>query len=653
MNTLSHQKLDLPPAERRAVAARTHEAYRADIDGLRAIAVLPVVLFHASVRGFSGGFVGVDIFFVISGYLITGILVRDIAIGRHSILEFYRRRILRIFPALAVVMIATTVAAWLFLMPAEQEGNARALASTALFLSNVQFYLTADYFNPDATSQPLLHTWSLAVEEQWYIVWPVILAAIGAARAGMQRLAALSITVGSFAISLWLLPVDPAASFYLLPARAWELGLGALAAMVAVAPNRYRDELMGLAGILLIALSVKFYTHETAFPGLAALPPCMGAALVIVSGRSPTLAARVLACAPLRWVGLISYSLYLWHWPVIVFAETGLLMGRSLAVSAGTVGLSILLAWLSYRFVERPFRRGVSDWSTPGVLAGGVVTLAGFLALAAATPTAARFVNPFTPSQVATARFLSFDGDGAYRRNRCFQVGPRGRFDAAYCLSMSGRRPAVLLAGDSHAAHLWPGLSHYENHADLLQATVTGCVASLYPKPRDSCQRFENHILHDWLKDHRVDVAILSSRWHEGDLDALRTSLRDPVVRAAHPILIGPMPEYTTALPRILVWADRREDPDLPGRLIDRSTFRLDALMAALARSMDVPYVSPIRLLCDTTRCRTNAANGTPMQWDRNHLTPAGSALLAHAIWARSGLAGGAIDRRSYRPALR
>ncbi len=216
----------LMPRERLAINTATHPTYRPDIDGLRALAVLPVVMYHAGVRGFSGGFVGVDVFFVISGYLITGILVRDIASGRHSIAEFYRRRVLRIFPALFVMFAVVSVAACLTMLPSEIERYARSLGAAALFSSNLQFYIEADYFGLGSAIKPLLHTWSLAVEEQWYILWPLLLASIGARRPRAIAGTAACITLVSLCLGIWQTSTNMPAAFYLLHARGWGTWLG-------------------------------------------------------------------------------------------------------------------------------------------------------------------------------------------------------------------------------------------------------------------------------------------------------------------------------------------------------------------------------------------------------------------------------------------
>ena len=627
----------LTAAQRERIEARTHPAYRADIDGLRAVAVVPVVLYHAGVRGFSGGFVGVDIFFVISGFLITGILVRDVAIGRHSILEFYRRRILRIFPALIAVMVATTIGAWYFLLPSEMGRYATSLGAAAVFVSNVQFYLSTDYFNLGALSQPLLHTWSLAVEEQWYVLWPLIIAAIGPRRPRSMLGLTIALTVGSLLFSLWLLPRDPAATFYLLPTRAWELGLGALLA-IAAPPQlpRWARESLGLVGLALIAFAVKTYTHDTPFPGLAAVPPCLGATLLLMTGRDNTLVARALSIAPLRFIGLISYSMYLWHWPILVFAATGVFLTKGFGATVMLLLIILAVSTLSWRFVERPFRSGLSGWRTSRVLAGGGAAIAAMVALAVATPMIARTLVPYTQTERRIAGFLNYDGDAAYRRDTCFKVGARGHYDPRACLTASGKRPVILLVGDSHAADLWPGLAPYRDRFDILQATATGCTARLYPvDTTNGCERIVNLALRDYIRRSPPAALILSSRWIARWSGGLEATLRDPVVRAAHPVLIGPNPEYSTGLPRLLVDASRRGDPALVQRALMPDPFVQDRALRRIAARTGTPYISLVDLLCRKQVCTTFAGPATPLLWDDHHFSGAGSRVVVEAMMPR------------------
>lgn len=338
--------------------------YRPEIDGLRALAVLPVVFYHAGFQLFSGGYVGVDVFFVISGFLITGILMKDLESGCFSLTAFYERRCRRILPPLVVMALVTTILVWrFFYAPNEVANFGRSLVAMATFWANILFYKQSGYFDAAAETKPLLHTWSLSVEEQFYLVFPILLFFLFKKFRGL-RLAGVLIFLAlvSFAASLLTINKKPDAVFYLIQFRAWELLLGSILAVWPYRPVFSRAplivlSLLGLAGVLGPAV---FYTKGTLFPGLAALPSCLGTAtLIFIHGRgvenSPV--GRLLAKPILVKIGKISYSLYLWHWPLLVLIGPYFgLIQPSRAGLALIVALSFVLAWLSWRFVETPIR---------------------------------------------------------------------------------------------------------------------------------------------------------------------------------------------------------------------------------------------------------------------------------------------------------
>ena len=333
--------------------------HRADIDGLRALAIVPVLLFHAGLQVFGGGFVGVDVFFVISGYLITGILADGQPHGL-PVAQFYQRRIRRIVPALFVVAACSSAAAWVLLQPDQMTAFAGTLILLPVFASNIRLWKQSGYFDAAAETVPLLHTWSLAVEEQFYAVFPLLVWLVRRHGQGRYVLwfglgAALSL-----ASSIWGVRTQPAAAFYSAHARAFELLLGALVAFGALPAPRHRltrEIISGLA-LLLILVPMVAYGKATPFPGLAALPPALGAALLIHAGSSgPTLVRRALSARPCVLVGLMSYSLYLWHWPLLVFAQIASPLPLGFAVKAAILLLAAGLAALTYRLVETPFRR--------------------------------------------------------------------------------------------------------------------------------------------------------------------------------------------------------------------------------------------------------------------------------------------------------
>ena len=334
--------------------------YRAEIDGLRALAVMPVILFHAGFEWFSGGFVGVDIFFVISGYLITTIIISEMAEGNFSIVNFYERRARRILPALFFVMLICLPFAWLWLTPSDLKDFGQSLVATSTFSSNILFWLKTGYFNASADITPLIHTWSLAVEEQYYILFPIFLMLTW--RLGVSRISII-LSV-SFLISLgaahWGAYNLPDATFYLLPTRGWELLIGAFLAFYlqynTYLKPHYLNEALSLLGFGMIIYSIVTFNDLTPFPSLYTLIPTLGAGLLILTAVPNTIAHNAPILKPVVGIGLISYSVYLWHQPLLAFARHRMLGDVTEFLLLGICAASLLIAWFSWRYIERPFR---------------------------------------------------------------------------------------------------------------------------------------------------------------------------------------------------------------------------------------------------------------------------------------------------------
>jgi peptidoglycan/LPS O-acetylase OafA/YrhL len=355
--------------------------YRREIDGLRAIAVLPVILYHAGFSWFSGGYVGVDVFFVISGYLITSILLKDLAQGNFSIVKFYERRARRILPALALVLLCSIPFAWLWLLPSQFQNFSRAVMATSLFASNILFWRSSDYFAPAAEETPLLHTWSLAVEEQFYIFFPIFLLLLWRFGKNITFYAVILVSFISLALSEYGWRNYPTANFYLIITRAWELGVGAICAFYLFDKTARSNSFLASSGLLIIFYAIFYYDKSTPFPSLYALVPVVGPALIIVFGGKGSTLAKVLSLKVFVGVGLISYSAYLWHQPVFAFARiksfSGIAPGIMLILSLA----SLFLAYLSWRYIETPFRQGrISFFSSRRkVFTSSAVCLAAFL----------------------------------------------------------------------------------------------------------------------------------------------------------------------------------------------------------------------------------------------------------------------------------
>ncbi|WP_299791519.1 acyltransferase family protein [uncultured Shewanella sp.] len=335
--------------------------YRPEIDGLRALAVVPVILFHAGIHSFSGGFVGVDVFFVISGYLITCIILTELEEGKFSIVNFYERRARRILPVLFFVMLACFPFAWLYLMPVDMKDFIQSLLAVSTFSSNILFWLESDYFDTAAELKPLLHTWSLAVEEQYYIFFPLFLMFSWHLGKRWILMALAVVFLLSLALAQWGAYHSPTAAFYLLPTRGWELLIGVFAAFflnrkVPIVTHSRLNEFLSLSGLGLICFAT-FYFDETApFPGVYALVPTIGTVLIIMFAQKGTLVNRILSLKLFVGIGLISYSAYLWHQPIFAFVKYRSFTEPSAQLMLGLCLVILVLAYLSWRFVEKPFR---------------------------------------------------------------------------------------------------------------------------------------------------------------------------------------------------------------------------------------------------------------------------------------------------------
>lgn len=331
--------------------------YRREVDGLRSVAVLPVILFHAGFEVFGGGYVGVDIFFVISGYLITSIILGELAEGRFSLVRFYERRIRRILPALFTVLLVCVPVAWCLMLPLDYKDFAQSVVAVSVYASNFLFWIESGYFDTASELKPLLHTWSLAVEEQYYVFFPLLLMVLW--RLGPRRLFYLiaAIALASLCLSEWMVRSYPSANFFLLPSRAWELLAGSLCAFLQFKRGQWANQVLSLLGLALIVMAVFVYTPDTPFPSLYALAPVGGTALILLFASGDTLVARLLGLPLFVGIGLISYSAYLWHQPLFAFVRIANVFEPSHLVMAALSLVSLGLAWLSWYFVEQPFRR--------------------------------------------------------------------------------------------------------------------------------------------------------------------------------------------------------------------------------------------------------------------------------------------------------
>jgi len=620
--------------------------YRPDIDGLRAIAVLSVVIYHVGLP-LHGGYVGVDIFFTISGYLIGSIILRETADGKFTFAKFYERRIRRIFPALLAMLLVSTVLAYRYLLPAELVDYSRSLIFAAISGSNFYFLQQSGYFDAPASSKPLLHTWSLAVEEQFYFVIPLLLVSLRRFAPRRVDQSIFCIAFLSLIYSVYGTFHNPATAFYLPQTRAWELLCGAILALDSCPrpTSAWARHTLGIVGMSLIGGSIIYYRPSTPFPGLAAIPPCLGSALIIAAGGGGSnIVGRVLSFRPIVFVGLISYSLYLWHWPIIVYNSLGFTFVHGLSihqVQAMLLTASLVIAVLSWRFVELPFRAGglQLERSTLFTATALAVVLIASVSYACIATHGADW--RFPPQAREVAAYL--DGDQRdileqYRNRTCFITSFSATlrdFPQNECMPDKPGEEKILLLGDSHAAAMWWGLNQVLQGVNVMQVTASGCKPVLRQRPRQSpsCVSIMDYALQQYLPSHKVDALLIQAHWDDGDLPSLGETLVWLHQRHIPVILFGPIVQYDSPLPRLLALSISRGDPQLPRahRLLALSS--LDDQMAELAHNTwNVPYVSMLDLFCTPTRCTEYAAPGIPLQSDYGHLTKAGSILAAQRI---------------------
>jgi peptidoglycan/LPS O-acetylase OafA/YrhL len=619
------------------------KSYRRDIDGLRAVAVLLVVVFHLGGTHLDGGFIGVDMFFVISGYLITGIITRDMAEDRFTILGFYERRVRRIFPALSAVLFACSVACYFFLPPTDLLQYAHSLFSSLFSYANFYFWTQADYFAP-TYMKVLLHTWSLAVEEQFYLLLPAALLLLRR-RPALLRPALLLSLAASLSMSAWLSVHNVQAAFFTPHARAWELLIGSALALgiIQVPKSRRVREMMAISGALMIAFAALTFSAHTPLLGVAMLLPCIGSALLLSTGEEGTFVSSLLSSRPLVSIGLISYSVYLWHWPVILFAKMGIIPGITFTGPRNKIAIlvvSLVLGWLSWMFIEQPFRAGrFKRMSRRTVFACALASSSIICAIGATYAVSHGLPSRFPSEAVQVASYLGKQQE--MRIGTCFISTNNSFADylPARCAAFDPTRHNYLLFGDSHAAALWFGLQEELAGANVMQATASGCAPTFGRYDSSDCGKMRQYVYESYLPNHPVDGVILTERWSQSsDIDHIAPAIAWFKSRSIPVIAVGPVQEYDVPLPMLLAFAIKRHDASLPERHIVPNFVQLDQRLQARMAEWQVPYLSPLQTLCPAGHCReyVDSQGKVPTLADDNHLTNQASLQIAKE-WAAGG----------------
>jgi peptidoglycan/LPS O-acetylase OafA/YrhL len=636
-------------------------AYRPDIDGLRALAVVPVILFHANVRGFTGGFVGVDVFFVISGFLITRLICDEIVERRFSYVAFWERRARRLLPAMFGVIAATSVVAFALLLPTELENYGRSVVSVVLFSSNFYFWIKTGYFDPAAQTFPLEHTWSLAVEEQFYLLFPAVLMATARWKRASPLATVSAIGLISFAISVVWVQTNESGAYYLLPSRAWELMLGAALALVpAVDRELPRTVVDGalLVGIALILIPVHVYDVNTPFPGLAALVPCAGTAIVIWFGAMRSRVARLLDNRFAVGVGRLSYSLYLWHWPIIVFAA--MVAGRPpWEMPATYTGLILLTTFVcavaTFVVVENPIRRRKALrmrrplFITVGASAGLLATLG--WATVAADGFQSRIPEP-------ALRIAKAVRDRPPEWKSCNKELPQTANVEDLCrLGPNDQSPRFVLWGDSHALVLFPAadVAAKATNTTGILAALRGCppIADVVVDSRWAddidCATFNRRVL-DALDSQQFDAVLLAAHWsmyqtpgalrstndvaerHPAMTEALRHTIERLESAGLDVFVVDEVPFPTRYEPaqfaRSLWWGRNK---NWPGVSVAEYRKRLRTLAPAIGQR-SVKRISLKPYLCPDGSYCPAIMDGYSNYSDESHLSRHGSARVAPAF---------------------
>lgn len=649
-----------------------HPVYRPDIDGLRAVAILSVIIYHAFPFSLSGGFVGVDVFFVISGFLISTIIFRSLQRGDFSFTEFYAHRIKRIFPALIVVLTACYAYGWFSLLPDEFKQLGKHMAAGAGFIQNFILWQEVGYFDTAAELKPLLHLWSLAIEEQFYLIFPILIFAVW--RIGLNVLAVvLLLGLISFALNIAGANANPTETFFMPHTRVWELLAGSVLAYLQFfkkakfsgwmqrwlfhpvvfrhPPESARcgevlNNILSVMGLLLLVVAVFFINKSMPFPGWWALLPVSGAFLLILAGPEAWSNRVILANKLMVFVGLISYPLYLWHWPILWFARIVEGEMPSREIRMGAVTLSFLLAWLTYRLIEKPIRFGKNTWIKTAslTLALAVVGFVGYNAyerngLAFRIPSEVREIASFQYEYAKDARagmcWLSAEQPGDGFGSECVEV------------PNSKENDSILLWGDSHAARLYPGLrATLGDQVAISQLTRDSCPP-IIGFGYATCQKGNDYALTK-IQQFAPATVIMFAVWNHYKNDwasesqarqgFLETVTRLKQLGVKNIVVLGPAPNWKQALPKLVYNAWKESFPHkIPGRLVSGLNLEAQQVDAQLQKaffSEQVRYVSVLQIFCREDGCLTHVP-GRPSElltWDYGHLTTAGAVFLTRRL---------------------
>lgn len=635
--------------------------YRKEIDGLRAVAVVPVILFHAGNKLFPGGFVGVDVFFVISGYLITSIIATEMQAGKFSLIGFYERRARRILPALFVVLLACLPFAMLWMSPLDGYGFYRSVIAVSVFASNILFWRESGYFDVASELKPLLHTWSLAVEEQYYLLFPLALMLTW--RLGKRWIAGLLAVAGllSLAVAQWGALNKPDAAFFLLPTRGWELLIGALVAFYLLKPESAFDEarpasqivkeIVGSFGLLLIAYSVFAFDEDTQFPGVHALVPTIGAASVILAAGPRTIAGKLLGSRIFVGIGLLSYSAYLWHQPLFAFLRYRGTIAQSPSFQVAVVCLTMLLSFLTWKHVERPFRiRSIFNRRQIFVFAGtGTVC---FLIVGTIGVMMRGFYDiKLGPEQ----KHIMETAIPSPKRDECHANGPNYPRPGNSCTYFGGNVNWVVF-GDSHAVELAYSIAQElsDSGSGIRHLSFTGCPPTFgQTDDRSPCALWTKEAVEYIVKARSIENVVVSYRInahlfgkHESAYPKIPNDVAPELRAARWKSYVGVLEEFLKSGKKVYLVFQAPELSNPIGNLIyrhpsertiigvprvwwnERNTY-LRSNLADIPKGVVV--IDPTEIFCDGGSCYA-VKDGVALYHDDDHVSVAGAQVLAKQV---------------------
>jgi peptidoglycan/LPS O-acetylase OafA/YrhL len=615
--------------------------YRPDIDGLRAIAVLSVVFYHFGAGWLPGGFTGVDVFFVISGYIITLNIMEKVQAGEFSIRDFYIRRIKRIVPALVFMIATVLIVGWIFIVPPDYRLIGKSAIYSVLGLGNLYFYGNTDYFDPKAETQPLLHTWSLGVEEQFYLVWPIafLIATIFFKTRLRIAVALAAFTFSAFIFSEWATQSYSKAAFYLPFARAWELALGCLIAFLPPIRSRLYSEFTVLIGLLLVGISIFTVNVTQSFPGFGAVYACFGAAAIVAPKRRDGIFNAFLTFEPIRLVGLISYSLYLWHWPIIVYYREIMIDHKpGVLVVFTLLLLSVSVSYVSYALIEQPFRKARKSFVWLPISAATVVLTFGVGVL----------VTKGAPFRIPPSVMTYADGalDFSRRRPVCHRTDEFRLPLAESCrFGAQDSLPRYAIWSDSHGVELGEALGNRlgESGRSIVALTYTSCPPALnFNAPyQKGCDAFTSSALAYLLNDDQIHTIYLAGYWeyyiNSPYRDALaagmQASLSSLVQAGKKVVLVASNPEITgTRIPQAAVQYAMLGKLEMLAVTIENhnksTAISRELLMNLSTQYTNVTLYDPVDALCLEHVCPM-VLNNEPVLFDDNHLTLSAAAIVA------------------------